>query len=299
MGARRRRRKVGLKKMRTGTNLVILLVAIIMGGTAAFLARDWLASHASTEVVQAPTSTVVVAVAPLAFGAAITTDNVTEVAWPANMVPEGAFTKVQDLLKDGRRVVLSPLSKNEPVLHAKVTEPGQRASLSTLIEEGKRAVTVSVDDVRGVAGFIFPGDFVDIVLTRTNNSEGPQSFSEVILQHVKVLAIDQFAGNQQEKPTIAKAVTVEVTSEQSLKILLATNIGRLSLVLRQTAEGNSGPTQRITERDLYGTEAPPAPAPVAAAVPPPQPVVVAPTTRTVTIVRGTKPDEYAVLIDKR
>jgi pilus assembly protein CpaB len=170
-----------------------------------------------------------------------------------------------------------------------------------LIEEGKRAVTVSVDDVRGVAGFIFPGDFVDVVLTRTNNAEGPQSFSEVILQHVKVLAIDQLAGTQQEKPTVAKAVTVEVTSEQSLKILLATNIGKLSLVLRQTTEGQSGPAQRITEHDLYTNGAPaPAPEPVAAAAPPPPaPGAVAPITRTVTIVRGTKPDEYAVIIDKK
>jgi pilus assembly protein CpaB len=279
--------------MRIGTNFLILLLALLMGGIAAFLARDWLASHAGSSVAEAPSGTVVVATTSLGFGAPLTPDNVTEAAWPANMIPEGAFASVQDLLKDGRRVVLSPLTRNEPVLRAKVTEPGQRGSLSTLIEEGKRAVTVSVDDVRGVAGFIFPGDFVDVVLTRTASGDAP-NFSEVILQHVKVLAIDQLAGNQQEKPTVAKAVTVEVTSEQSLKILLATNIGRLSLVLRQTAEGQSGPARRVTEHDLFLSEPPqPAATPAAAAV------VVAPPTRTVTIVRGTKPDEYAVLVDKK
>jgi pilus assembly protein CpaB len=285
--------------MRTGTNLLILLIAVMMGGAAAFLARDWLASHANMADAQVQSTTVVVATGPLGFGTPIAASNVAEVAWPANMVPEGAFATVQDLIKDGRRVALSPLSKGEPVLRGKVTEPGQRGSLSTLIEEGKRAVTVSVDDVRGVAGFIFPGDYVDVVLTRTNNNDTPGSFSEVILQHVKVLAIDQLAGQQQERPTIAKAVTVELTSEQSLKILLATNVGRLSLILRQTAEVTSGPNQRVTEHDLFSAAPPPpAPAPVAAA-PPPAPVVVAPLTRTVTIVRGTKPDEYAVLIDKR
>jgi len=287
--------------MRTGTNFLILLLALVMGGIAAFLARDWLASHAGTNIAEAQSSTVVVATAPLGFGAPITSSNVAQVAWPANMVPEGTFTTVQDLLKDGRRVVMSPLTKGEPVLRSKVTEAGQRGSLSTLIEEGKRAVTVSVDDVRGVAGFIFPGDFVDVVLTRTNSSEGPQSFSEVILQHVKVLAIDQLAGEQQQRPTVAKAVTVELTSEQSLKILLATNVGKLSLILRQTAEGQLGPMQRVTERDLFTGEAPAA-APAAAAPAAPAPVaapVIEPSTRTVTIVRGMKPDEYAVLIDKR
>ena len=117
---------------------------------------------------------------------------------------------------------------------------GERArsesSLSAVIEKGKRAVTVAVDDVRGVAGFIFPGDFVDVALTRTDNSNGPQNFSAVILQHVKVLAIDQMAGQRQEHPTVAKAVTVEVDPDQALRILLAANVGKLSLILRQPAE---------------------------------------------------------------
>jgi pilus assembly protein CpaB len=82
-----------------------------------------------------------------------------------------------------------------------------------------------------VAGFIFPGDFVDVVLTRTNSANGPQDFAEVILQHVKVLAIDQMAGERQERPTVAKAVTVEASPEQALRILLATNVGKLSLIL--------------------------------------------------------------------
>ncbi len=284
--------------MRTSTNLTILFLALVMGGIAAFLARDWLATHATSNTQTV--GTVVVAAAPLGFGAQLTPDNVTEVSWSSSTLPEGAFATVKDLLKDGRRVVLTPLVRNEPVVKSKVTEPGQRGSLSTLIEDGKRAVTVAVDDVKGVAGFIFPGDFVDVVLTRTNNDNGSPNFSEVILQHVKVLAVDQVAGERQERPTIAKAVTVELTAEQSLKVLLATNIGKLSLILRQAREDGSGPSARITERDLLPgdnseplrlAEAPPPVAAPAAPMTAPAPQ----TTSNVTVVRGTKREEYAVL----
>ena len=296
--------------MRASTNLIVLILAIAMGGVAAFLARDWLASH-SASVAAAPASTIVVAVGPLGFGAPLTTDNVAEIPWPSDSLPDGAFANVHDLLKDGPRVALSQMVRNEPVVAAKVSLPNQRGWLSTTIKEGSRAVTVQVDDVRGVAGFIFPGDFVDVVLTRAGNNEGSQNFSEVILQRVKVLAIDQQAGDRQDKPTVAKAVTVELTAEQSLKILLATNVGRLSLILRQANEEVAGPAQRITERDLFVQEAPPAPvavetppapAPAPASVVLMEPPALAPApvpaleklTATVGIVRGIKRDEYEV-----
>src|SRR5579862_7503202 len=126
-----------------------------MGLTAAFLARSWLESHANADT-GAPAGKIVVAAKPLAFGIAITEDSISEIPWVANYRPDGAFATKEDLLKDGRRVVLSPLEVNEPVLRSKVTGPGQRGSLSTVVQEGSRAVTVRVDDVRGVAGFILP-----------------------------------------------------------------------------------------------------------------------------------------------
>jgi Flp pilus assembly protein CpaB len=91
-------------------------------------------------------------------------------------------------------------------------------------------------------------------LTRTDNGVGPQNFSAVILQHVKVLAIDQMADQRQEHPTVAKAVTVEVDPEQALRILLAANVGKLSLILRQPAEVALAPDAKITDRDLFGTD---------------------------------------------
>ena len=195
---------------------------------------------------------ILVATDTLAFGAPIGAKDVREVAWPAQLSPEGAFANFAELTKNGRRITLSPFVRDEPIIASKVSAPDQRASLSTVIEKGKRAVTVAVDDVRGVAGFIFPGDFVDVALTRTDNSAGPQNFSAVILQHVKVLAIDQMAGQRQEHPTVAKAVTVEVDPEQALRILLAANVGKLSLILRQPAEVALAPDAKVTDRDLFG-----------------------------------------------
>ena len=100
--------------MRTSTNLTILFLALVMGGIAAFLARDWLATHATSNTQTV--GTVVVAAAPLGFGAQLTPDNVTEVSWSSSTLPDGAFATVKDLLKDGRRVVLTPLVRNEPVV---------------------------------------------------------------------------------------------------------------------------------------------------------------------------------------
>jgi pilus assembly protein CpaB len=287
--------------MRAGTNLVILLVALVMGGLAAFLARDWLASHTAA-VAEEEVGTIVVTNGALSFGEPLTADNIVEAPWSAKSLPDGAFTKVQDLLKDGRRVALGAFVRNEPVVASKVSAPNQRASLSTVIEEGKRAVTVSVDDVRGVAGFIFPGDFVDVVLTRSGSGEGAKNYSEVLLQHIKVLGIDQLAETRQDRPTVAKAVTVELTPEESLKIVLATNVGRLSLILRQSSEKAGAAQQRITENDLYEVE----PAPPVAVVPTPEPPVAAAqvpavdlTTRKITIVRALKEDDYLVPRDRR
>jgi pilus assembly protein CpaB len=301
--------------MHRSTNLAILVVAVILGGLAAFLARSWLQSH-STGTDAQKTVPILVATDALAFGAPIGAKDVREIDWPAQSSPEGAFANFAELTKNGRRITLSPFVRDEPIISSKVSAPDQRASLSAVIEKGKRAVTVAVDDVRGVAGFIFPGDFVDVALTRTDNSAGPQNFSAVILQHVKVLAIDQMAGQRQEHPTVAKAVTVEVDPEQALRILLAANVGKLSLILRQPAEVALGPEAKVTDRDLFGPdevnpslpaaqvqpaafqpEPPPAPAlpPGGATLPPATPVLPPDAaTRKITVFRSVKSEQYNV-----
>jgi len=272
--------------MRKG-NFFILLIAIAMGGGAAFMARNWIAAQATIAPPE-QTGTIVVAAAPLGFGTALTRDNVNEMPWAPGKMPEGAYATKDELFKDGRRVVLAPMQRNELVLKTKITGPGQRASLSSLLEEGKRAVTVRVDDVRGVAGFVLPGDRVDVVLIQSVTANGTtENVSDVLLQHVKVLAIDQLANERQETPTVAKAVTLEVDTDQAQKVLLATNVGKLSLILRQAGEGHPADIKRITERDLTRT-APVVPAPVAA------PARRSDTT-TVAIIRNMKREEYTVM----
>ena len=173
--------------------------------------------------------------------------------------------------------------------------------LSALLDEGKRAVTLRVDDVRGVAGFILPGDFVDVVLIAEDGPPRREDYSEILLQHLKVLAVDQLASERQEQPTVAKAVTIEATPEQAQKLLLATNIGKLSLILRRPEEARADAGRRVTERDLGRvdprpsgeatrppTPPPPPPAPVAAAPAPPS------NTAKVGIVRNNKREEYTV-----
>jgi pilus assembly protein CpaB len=236
------------------SNLIILLLALAMGGIAAFMARSWIERH-TTAQAEAPTAmTVIVAAAPLAFGTVLTAENVSEIPWIGPQLPEGAFASKTELFKDGRRVVLSAMDKSELVLRPKVTAPGQRASLSVLLEEGQRAVTVRVDDIKGVAGFILPGDRVDVVLLRTETQRGEtENSADILIQYVKVLAIDQLVNERQDQPaiaTVAKAVTLQVTPEQAQKVLLAGNIGKLSLVLRQPAEGRLAEGGRITEGDL-------------------------------------------------
>jgi pilus assembly protein CpaB len=281
-----------------GNNVIILVVALVLGGIAALLARNWMVAHA--QLSKRIEGMIVVASAPLAFGAQLSETNLSEIPWNAGDFPEGAFTSKQDLLKDGRRMTLASIARNEPILHGKITAPGQRATLSTILDPGKRAVTVRVDDVRGVAGFIQPGDRVDVVLIRTEaESKIGLGYSDVILQSVKVLAIDQIIGERTEQATIAKAVTLEVAAEEAQKILLATNIGRLSLILRQPDEANVDASRRVTEKDL-GT----APSDVRPGAPVAQPVdrLAAPkpapaTTRRITVFHGMQGQDYERPID--
>src|SRR6266436_9548960 len=234
--------------MRKGS-LFILILAIAMGGVAAYMARVWIIAQ-QMPVTAATHGTVVVAANSLAFGTQLSRENVTEISWPEGAVPEGAYATKDQLFKDGRRVALTPMQRNELILKSRITGPGQKATLSALLDEGKRAVTLRVDDVRGVAGFILPGDFVDVVLIAEDGPPRRENYSEILLQNLKVLAVDQLASERQEQPTVPKAVTLEVTPEQAQKILLATNIGRLSLTLRRLAETNLADSRRVTEKDL-------------------------------------------------
>lgn len=301
--------------MRT-SSIVITIAALLMGALAAFLAVSWLRSQSRLADRQ-PTQTIVVATAPLGLGTTLSDSNVSEIPWAAGAtLPDGAFATKKALLKDGKRVVMTPIERNEPVLQSRVTAPGQPGSLSSLLTGDKRAVTVSVDDVRGVAGLIRPSDRVDVVLIRSQTGSNARSYSDLILQNVKVLALDQTTGDAVGKPTIAKAVTLEVTPEEAQKVLLAANIGKLSLMLRQSGNSDVEASKRVSDRDLaLGDPDAEKPEKVAVAAPvPPAVPAAAPAAplsvslpekkkahemATVAIVRGMKREEYTVIQDEK
>jgi pilus assembly protein CpaB len=266
-------------------SLVILFIAILMGGIAAFLARNWLLSRTQPT---APMATIVAAAKELPFGTPLTDDSVQEIPWAAQVIPPGAFPSKQVLFKEGRRVTLATFQQNEPILNSKITGPGQRASLSTLLDSDKRAITIRVDDVRGVAGFVLPNDRVDVVLIRAATDSSGHRQSDLLLQDIKVIAVDQVATQQKDNPVVAKAVTLEVTPFQAQKISLATSVGSLSLILRRAGDSNQVADRRVTEADLSAAEAPVRPA---KAEPAPLPAY---SGATVNIIRNLKSQEYKV-----
>jgi len=235
-------------------------VAVLFGLLAVFIAQSWLNSQAEMRVRDLEANrkppaaqTIVVASRPLRFGAELNAASLREVAWPEEAVPPGAFAKISDVTSAGRRVVLSAIETNEPVLAAKVTGPGQRATLSAMIADGMRAVTIRVNDVDGVAGFVLPGDRVDVALTRQADKANT---NDVVLQGVKVLAIDQTADDRTDKPAVARAVTLEVNAADAQKLALSSTVGTLSLMLRRAGEAKAADTRRVTLSDLVNTGGP-------------------------------------------
>jgi pilus assembly protein CpaB len=213
-------------------------------------------------VAKVPVSSIVVAARALEYGTTLTDDNVSEAPWESAIVPEGAFKSKADLLRDGQRAALSSMNRNEPVLSSRITGPNQPASLAALTEPGMRAVSVRVDEARGVAGFVRMGNRVDVILTRSDSKNEPSgSYADVLLQDVKVLATGQIANERQEHPTVVQTVTVEVSTEQAQKLILAESVGTLSLVLRQVGKGNPQAVRRITLADIGESKPAAAPAP--------------------------------------
>jgi pilus assembly protein CpaB len=237
------------------STIVMIAFAAVFGLLAVFVAQTWL-NHQSElrmknlEAQKRPlaTRTIVVASRALRFGQELTSATMREAEWPENAVPAGAFSKIAELTREGKRVVLAPIDANEPVLGSKITGPGQRATLSAVLGEGMKAVTIRVNDVEGVAGFVLPGDRVDVVLTR--QLEKNSASNDIVLQNARVLAVDQLADERAEKPSVVKAVTMEVDTVGAQKLTLAASVGNLSLMLRKAGEANAEYTRSITVTDL-------------------------------------------------
>ena len=244
--------------MRKNT-IVMVGIAVVFGLLAVFVAQGWLNYQAElSRKVVAPkekpvaTRTIVIAAGPLRFGTHISADHLREVAWPEQALPAGTFGSIVDVMSGGKRIVLASIEKNEPILRTKITGPGQKATLSAVIQDGMRAVTVRVNDVEGVGGFVLPGDHVDVLLTR--QAERSTGMNDVVIQNARVLAVDQLADDAVDRPTVVKAVTLEVDTTGAQKIALAASLGNLSLMLRRAGEQVMDATRRVTTSDLSQTE---------------------------------------------
>lgn len=232
--------------------LVLLAVSILLGGAALWGLKSLGGSHAAAAPVPvaqtAPRTTVVVAARPIAFGEVLDASAVKTAAWPADAMPPGAFRTVSDFTAGGTRRALSAMEPNEPILPQRVSGPGGRATLSAAIRPGLRAASIRVDDVMGVSGFVLPGDMVDVLVTRQEGDKAEVMRTDVLLQGVRVLAVDQTASSSKSNPILAKSATVEVTPEQAAKLALGGRVGTLSLALRGADEPLSAPSPAPTVR---------------------------------------------------
>ena len=244
--------------------IALVLVAVIAAGGAIFGANSWLANQrAALEAakrnqvqVKKDHTRVIVAKQALPAGTLIKKNHLRWQAWPDAGLSDAYLVsgevKFQDL--EGT-VVRSGIASGEPLTEARVVRPGQRGFLAAVLRPGFRAITVSVNTTSGIAGFIFPGDRIDLILSHSVGREGKNGrvrrASETVLADVRVLAIDQSTNDQAEKPNPAKNVTLEVTPKQAEIVSLISDIGRLSLSLRslQQDEGTISDVADVEEAD--------------------------------------------------
>jgi pilus assembly protein CpaB len=241
-----------------GTTIISIAVSVVLAALAVFGARTYLdeqrlAMQMNLARPEPDVSRIVVATDLLRFGARIEQSSLKLIPWPENALPPGAFTSFEELLGDGKepRYAKSAIAVGEPIQEAKITGFGERATLSTALSVGMKAVSIRVNDVLGVAGFVLPGDRVDIMLTRNARDQGDAT-TDVLLQGVKVLAIDQTADDRTDKPSVVKTVTLEVATPEAQKLTLAQNVGVLSLALRRIASSEVEYIQPIRISDLSG-----------------------------------------------
>ncbi|MCL6730183.1 Flp pilus assembly protein CpaB [Sphingomonas hankyongi] len=249
--------------------IIALGVAVVLGILAVFLANSYLVgSQRKAEL--AGTTKVAVATSPLTYGTDVTADKVRFVDYPNTAIPPGAFTNAAQLMPAGKkRVALMAIGVNEPILASKISGTGQGASIAALLPEGMRAASVRINDVSGVAGFVQPNDSVDVLITRdVPGGDRKTQMTDVLLQNVRVIAIDQRAKNADGSAKVAKTATLEVSPLDAQKLALAQEVGSLSLVLRKPGEQNNPVVETISLNDLryniYGGARYPAPAVVGA-----------------------------------
>lgn len=244
--------------MRNKRLIIALTGAVICGLIGVMLITRYLSS------VQAYTKNlgnVVVAKQEIQLGEKITAEHLGLAPIPNGSAPEGVFRKMDQLVG---RVAITPIGVREVITNLKLAPEGMGAGLSAVIPEGYRAMTVKVDDVVGVSGFVMPGSFVDVVAVIVPEADNQGPISKIVLQNIKVLAsgpkID--SPENQREPTSVKAVTLQVTPEQAEKLVLAANQGKLQLVMRNYSDQEGTQTKGADKASLLSGDSyvpPPAP----------------------------------------
>jgi pilus assembly protein CpaB len=249
--------------MMSRQSMIALAVAVLLGLFAVYIGNAFI-SGKEQKAELTGTTKVAVASIPMAFGTELTPDKVRFVDYPNAALPPGSFTNAAQLMPAGqKRFALLAMSVNEPILASKISAPGAGASIAALLPDGMRAATVRIDDVSGVAGFVQPNDSVDVLITRTL-SDSPTQVTDVLLQNIRVIAIDQEAKNPDGTPKVGRTATFEVTPIDAQKLALAQRAGSLSLVLRKPGETANPVVETVSMNDLrynmYGGARYPAPA---------------------------------------
>ncbi len=228
--------------------LVFVVIALVMAGATAMIARNWLSSERAEQTAQATpapqqiTKNVLVATTDLPAGSFVKAEHVRWQPWPEDALNNSylieGVAKPEDVVG---AVVRRGIVAGEPVTTGRIVRPGDRGFLAAVLQPGMRAVSVAVNATSGIAGLVFPGDRVDIILTQTIPTGGdPRMASETVLENVRVLAIDQVLSDQAGEPTLGKNTTIEVTPKQAEVVAVVSDMGRLSLSLRSLARPASG-----------------------------------------------------------
>jgi pilus assembly protein CpaB len=235
------------------SSIYMLLAAIGLGLFAVFLARAFLDRSADQVATAGGTSIatveVVVAAAPIEFGERITPEKLKLVQWPASSLPTGSFSRIVDAVDEGKRVALRALEPNELVLATALSGQGGRLSTSPLLGETMRAVAIPVSETAAAAGFLVPGDRVDVFLTRRGDNE-ELPYTDLVVQGARVLAVGQSADAGKTKAEVTKSATIEVTPLQAQKLSLAQNVGTLSVALRNLTDESRVRLETAQLRDL-------------------------------------------------
>jgi len=257
--------------MRDKRFIIVLICAVIFGLVAALMVGRYLTN------VEGRSNSIVIARVDIPLSTRITAEQLTVQQIPRDATPAGTFTYVEKLLG---RVTVTNIGAREPLTELKLAPQGAEAGLTAVISEGFRAITVKVDDVVGVAGFVEPGAWVDVVavVNPIDSTSGQGPTSKIVLQHIKVLASDQNIDTEKKDYKIlsAKAVTLQVLPEQGEKLALAAAEGKLQFVLRNSVDKEDVRTSGANKHSLLNGERvvlPPEPEPAKPISAPPKATV--------------------------